>query len=44
MYIFQNSKREQEYAVEINNRFGILENMEEDNSDNNIKEKWENNN
>ena len=41
--IFQNSKQEQEYTVEINNRFEILENMEdEDNSDNNINEKWEN--
>ena len=41
--IFQNSKLEQEYAIEINNRFEILENMEdEDNSDNNINEKWEN--
>ena len=41
--IFQNPKREQEYAVQINNRFEILENMEdEDNSDNNINEKWEN--
>ena len=41
--IFQNSKWEQEYATEINSRFEILENMEdEDNSDNNINEKWEN--
>ena len=40
--IFQNPKQEQEYSVEINNRFEILENMEEDNSDNNINEKWEN--
>ena len=41
--IFQNSKWEQEYAIEINNRFEILENMEdEDNSGNNIIEKWEN--
>ena len=41
--IFQNSQREQEYAFEINNRFEILENMEdEDNSDNNIIEKWQN--
>ena len=40
---FQNSKQEQEYAVEINNRFEILENVEdEDNSDSNINEKWEN--
>ena len=42
MNIFQNSKQKQEYSVEINNRFEILENMEEDNSDNNINEKWEN--
>ena len=43
--IFQDSKREQEYVVEINNRFEILENMDdddEDNSDNNINGKWEN--
>ena len=41
--IFQNSKWEQEYAIEINNRFEILENMEdEDNNDNNINEKWGN--
>ena len=44
MNIFQYSKQEQEYAVEINNRFEILENMEEeeDNSDSNINEKLEN--
>ena len=41
--IFQNSKRKQQYAIEINITFEILENMEdEDNSDNNINEKWEN--
>ena len=41
--IFQNSKWVQEYAMEINNRCEILENMEdEDNSDNNINEKLEN--
>ena len=35
--IFQNSKWKQEYAIELNNRFEILENMEdEDNIDNNI--------
>ena len=40
--IFQNSKWVQEYAMEINNRFEILENMEdEDNSDNSTNEKWE---
>ena len=39
--IFQNSKRKEEYTIEINNRFEILENMEgEDNIDNNINEKW----
>ena len=43
MSVLQNSKWEQEYAIEINNRFEILENMEdEDNSDNNINEKWDN--
>jgi len=41
--IFQNSKWKQEYATELNNRFKILENMEdEDNIDNNINTKWEN--
>ena len=35
--IFQNSKWKQEYAIELNNRFEILENMEgENNIDNNI--------
>jgi len=38
--IFQNSNWKQEYAIELNNRFKILENMEdEDNIDNNINEK-----
>jgi hypothetical protein len=41
--IFQNSKWKQEYAIELNNRFKILEYMEdEENIDNNINEKWEN--
>ena len=40
--IFQNSKWEQEYAIEINNRFEILENVEDEDNDNNINEKWEN--
>jgi len=41
--IFQNSKCKQEYAIELNNRFEISENMEdEDNIDNNINKKWEN--
>jgi len=35
--IFQNSKWKQEYAIELNNRFEILENMEHEYSvDNNI--------
>ena len=39
--IFQNSKWKQEYAIELNNEFEILENMEDvDNIDNNINEKW----
>jgi len=38
----QNSKWKQEYAIELNNRFEILENMEDDNIDNNINKKWEN--
>jgi len=41
--IFQNSKWKQEYTIELNNRFEILEYVEdEDNTDNNINEKWEN--
>jgi len=41
--IFQNSNWKQEYPIELNNRFKILENMEdEDNIHNNINEKWEN--
>jgi len=41
--IFQNPKWKQEYAIEINNRFEILENLDdEDSNDNNINEKWEN--
>ena len=40
--IFQNAKRKQAYVIEINNRFEILENLdEEDGIDNNINEKWE---
>ena len=42
MNIFQNSKWKQECAIELNNRFKTLENMDEDNIDNNINEKWEN--
>jgi len=41
--IFQNPKWKQEYAIEINNKFEILENLDnEDRIDNNIIEKWEN--
>jgi len=42
--IFQNSKWKPEYAIELNNRFKILENMEDgkDNIDININENWEN--
>ena len=36
-------KWKKEYAIEFNNKFEILENMEdEDNIDNSINEKWEN--
>jgi len=37
--IFQNSKWKQEYAIELNNRFEISENVEDED---NINEKWEN--
>ena len=41
--IFQNSKWKQEYAVEIINKFDILENLDNEGSmDSNINEKWEN--
>jgi len=41
--IFRNPKWKQEYAIEINNKFEILENLdEEDSIDNDINEKWEN--
>ena len=41
--IFQNSKWKQEYATEINNKFEILKNLDdEDSIDNDINEKWEN--
>jgi len=40
--IFQNPQWKQEYAIEINNRFQILENLDEDIIDNNINEKWQN--
>ena len=40
--IFQNSKWKQEYVIELNTRFEILESMkDEDNIENNINEKWE---
>ena len=42
MNIFQNPKQKQEYAIEINKRLEILEYMDdEDNTDNNINNKWE---
>ena len=41
--IFQNPKWKQEYAIEINNMFEILENLDDEvNIDNNINEKWGN--
>ena len=41
--IFQNPKWKQDYAIEINNKFEILENLDdEDSIDNNINEIWEN--
>jgi hypothetical protein len=41
--IFQNPKWKQEYAIEINNKFEILENLDkEDSIDNDINGKWEN--
>jgi hypothetical protein len=41
--IFKTPKQKQEYATEINNKFEILENFnDEDCIDNNITEKWEN--
>jgi len=41
--IFQNPKWKQEYAIQINNRFEILENLDnEDSIDNGINKKWEN--
>ena len=43
MNILQNSKWKQEYAIELDNRFEILENMEDnDNFQGNINGKWEN--
>jgi hypothetical protein len=41
--IFQNPKWKQEYSIEINNKFEILKNLDdEDSIDNDINEKWEN--
>jgi len=38
--IFHNSRWKQEYAIELNNRFEILENMEEEDTiGNNINKK-----
>ena len=40
---FQNPKWKQVYAIEINNKFEILENLDDENSiDNDINEKWKN--
>jgi len=39
--ILQNSKWKQEYAMELNNRFKILESMEDEVNIDNINEKWE---
>ena len=41
MNILQNSKWKQEYAMELNNRFKILESMEDEVNIDNINEKWE---
>jgi hypothetical protein len=35
--IFQNPKWKQEYAVEINNKFETLENLDEDSIENNME-------
>jgi len=41
--IFQNPKWKQEYTIEINNKFEILDNSDdEDIIHNNINDKWEN--
>ena len=41
--IFQNPKWRKEYAIEINNKFELLENLDDDDSiNNNINKKWEN--
>ena len=40
--IFKKPKWKQEYAIEINNKFEILENLyNEDSTDNNVNYKWE---
>ena len=40
--IFQNPKLKQEYAIEINNKFEVLESLyNEESIDNDINEKWE---
>ena len=39
--IFQNLKWKQEYAIEINNKFEILENFNDEDSIDNTNEKWE---
>jgi hypothetical protein len=41
--IFKNPKWKHEYAIEINDKFEILENLDDyDSIENNINEKWEN--
>jgi len=39
--ILQNSKWKEEYAIELNNRFEILKNMEDEDNIDNINKKWE---
>ena len=41
MNILQNSKWKEEYAIELNNRFEILKNMEDEDNIDNINKKWE---
>jgi hypothetical protein len=40
--ILQNPKWKKEYAIEINNKFQIPENLDDEDIDNYINEKWEN--
>ena len=41
MDIFKNPKWKQEYAIEFNSKFEMLENFYDDSIDNNNNEKWE---